>query len=245
MSRGAAPRGPGQEACRHDRPCPHKKSIPCRDAFGQGKSSKPAALETSAGAPAPPLRVGALAQMGKALLALAQEARQLILKGLGRPAATTRRLAGSWRRVVHLADGKTDLAIFDVDDLDLHDIVFLEVVLDIVNVVVSNLRDVHQTSLPLTQLDERAEVGDAGDPPLQNAANFNGHAETNSSSIELPRGRPRTPLLYVLRIFVSINGSALHRGREGASSMTITGVSPGFTRPSSSRATRSIYASLL
>src|SRR5690606_22659935 len=211
-------------------------------------------LKRSAGSPAPSLRVHALAQVRQTLVALAHEPGQLILKGLGSPAPSPGRLAGSTGRIVHLADGKTNLAVAHVDDLDLDDIVLLEVVLDIVDVRVSDLRNVHQTRLSLTQFDERAEIGDAGDPPLQNAANFDGHAETNSSSIKLPRGtNPRAPLLYVLRIFVSINGCD-HLQETGTkplrpaaygSSTTMTRVSPGLTSPNSSRATRSMYASLL
>src|SRR5690606_24850744 len=125
--------------------------------------------------------------------ALPQEAGQFVLERARRTSPAAGRPTGSGRRIgiVHLADRKTDLAVAHVEHLHLDDVVRLQVLIDVVDVRVRDLRDVHQAGLSLTQLDEGAEVGNAGDPPLHDAANFNGHTETNSSPKMLPCGNRR------------------------------------------------------
>src|SRR5690606_18309510 len=117
--------------------------------------------KSSAGAPASSLGILTLAQMRQTFIALAHEPGQFVLERTRSASATTTagRPTGSGGRIriVHLANGKTDLAVAHVEHLDFYDIIGLQVLVDVVHIRVSDLRNVHQAGLSLSQLDEGAE----------------------------------------------------------------------------------------
>ena len=166
----------------------------------------------TAGTTASAFRVRLAAQVRQTLIAVLEEARELILKGcrgivetiirfpeITRPACRTRRpegriirggmLLGSgmflWFLLLSLLDGKTDLAfLIDRQDLDFYLIFFCEEVMNILYINICDFRNVDETSLTLWQFDECTKVRDAAYDTLNHTANFNGQINSSPLSIK-------------------------------------------------------------
>ena len=78
----------------------------------------------------------------------------------------------------------------DLEHLDAHDVAFLELVADPLDALVGDLRDVHQAVLARQDRDERAEVHEARDLALVDAADFDVGGDQLDARAA-PRGRRR------------------------------------------------------
>src|SRR5690606_9112771 len=150
--------------------------LPRRQAEGLSSYRIIASSEVAAGCPASPLRIEAAAEGCQPLVALFQEPAQLLLEGLAggcrAPGPAGLAPVGIAGTTVGLADGQADLAVPDVDDLHLHQVVLFQVIMDVVDIGVGHFGDVHQARLTLFEFDESPEMGDPGHPALDNAADF-------------------------------------------------------------------------
>ena len=115
------------------------------------------------------LVLGGSPEVDQALLGLAHEALELLLELGVRPAmAVDARL-----RILQSLDREVDLAVFlDGDDLGLHAVVHVEVVLDTTNVVPVDLGDVHEADLAVLERQEGSVGGDSLDGGLHDGSDF-------------------------------------------------------------------------
>ncbi len=77
------------------------------------------------------------------------------------------------RRVLECLDREIDLAVLlDGDDLRLHDVSFAEMIVNILDVVAVDLRDVDEPQASVFELEERPVRGDAGNGAVDHRADF-------------------------------------------------------------------------
>src|SRR5690606_18010891 len=180
----------------------------CRFNPSRHRCWRPGTLSVPPRAPAAALGRLGPPQLLLPLLAVLDELPQALLEIRGRPPArpasgTAGTTSLSRARGRDLTNGQTDAALVQVDHAHLDHVVFLQVVLDVLDVTIGHLGNVDKSRLPVLQLNEGSEIGNPGDSPLEDGTDLNGrHAVAYSSPMNLPSGNWH-PLVYRLEVFLS------------------------------------------